>query len=99
MTLATFLILLSALSALSGYITKWIKNIIVDRENLKYNILALVVAFIVGGCGTAFYDLLNEVPFNTNSIIFIIIMGLACGLVSMLGFDDVKDFFTKMFSK
>ena len=99
MTTTTFFILLSALSVLSGYITKWIKNIITDRENLKYNILALVVAFIVGGCGTAFYNLMNGISFDTNSIIFIIIMGLACGLVSMLGFDDVKDLFTKLFTK
>lgn len=90
MTTTTFLILLSSFSVLSGLVTEWIKRVIRDKENLSYNILALVTALAVGGCGTVIYYMLNEISFNTNNIIFIVLMGLASGLVSMVGFDKVK---------
>ena len=90
MTITTFLIMLSSFSVLSGLVTEWIKNIITDKANLPYNILALVSALVVGGCGTAIYYLLNEIPFTIINITYIILMGIASGLVSMVGFDKVK---------
>ena len=85
-----FLILLSAFSVLSSLVTEGIKNITTDKVNLSYNIVALVTALIIGGGGTAVYYQLNAIPFTVNNVIYAVLMGLASGLTSMVGFDKVK---------
>ena len=90
MTTTTFLILLSAFSVISGLVTQGIKTFVTDKVNLSYNIIALIAALIVGGGGTAVYYQLNTIPLTTNNIIYMVLMGLASGLVSMVGFDKVK---------
>ena len=90
MNTVTFLILLSAFSVLSSLVTEGIKKIASDKANLSYNIVALIVALVIGGIGCGIYYQLNAIPFNTNNIIYIVLMGLASGLVSMVGFDKVK---------
>lgn len=99
MNTTTFLILLSSFSVISGLVTEGIKNIVTDKVNLSYNIVALVTALIVGGGGTAVYYQLNTIPFTVNNIIYIILMGLASGLVSMVGFDKVKQAFEQLSNK
>ncbi|MDE5590119.1 MAG: hypothetical protein K2J60_13450 [Acetatifactor sp.] len=90
MNTTMFLILLSAFSVISSLITEGIKNLANDRVNLSCNIVALATALIVGGGGTAVYYQLNAIPFSTNNVIYMVLMGLASGLVSMVGFDKVK---------
>lgn len=90
MNVTVFLILLSAFSVLSSLMTEGIKNIAIDKVNLSYNIVALITALIIGGGGTAVYYQLNAIPFTVNNIIYMVLMGLASGLVSMVGFDKVK---------
>ena len=90
MNTTMFLILLSAFSVLSGLVTEGIKNIAADEVNLPYNIVAIVIALTIGGCGTAIYYQLNDILFTVNNTIYLILMGLASGLVSMVGFDKVK---------
>lgn len=90
MNTTTFLILLSSFSIISGLITEGIKNIVTDKVNLSYNIVALITALVCGGAGTAVYYQLNSIPFTVNNVIYMVLMGLASGLVSMVGFDKVK---------
>lgn len=90
MTTTTFLMLLSAFSVLSGLTTEAIKKMISDKANLSYNIIALTVSLVIGGIGCAIYYQLNEILFTTNNVIYMILMGLASGLVSMTGYDKVK---------
>lgn len=90
MDVTAFFILLSAFSSVSSLVTEGIKNIAADRAELSYNIIALVTALLIGGGGTAVYYQLNAVPFTVNNIIHMVLMGLASGLVSMIGFDKVK---------
>lgn len=90
MTTTTFLILLSAFSCISGLVTEGIKNLTSDKTHLASNLIALISSLVVGGCGTAVYFRQNAVPFSMDSLICIILMGLASGLVSMVGFDKVK---------
>lgn len=90
MNTTMFLILLSAFSVLTSLVTEGIKNIATDKVNLSYNIVALVTALIIGGGGTAIYYQLNNILFTSNNIIYMVLMGLASGLVSMVGFDKVK---------
>ena len=90
MTTTTFLMLLSSFSVLSGLVTEGIKKLISDKANMSYNIIALVVALVIGGVGSAVYYQLNAIPFNLNNIIYLVLMGLASGLCSMVGFDKIK---------
>lgn len=89
MTTTMFLILLSAFSVLTSLVTEGIKKVATDQANLSYNMVALVSALIIGGCGTAVYYQLTGIPFTTNNMICMGLMGLAGGLVSMVGFDKV----------
>ena len=90
MTTSIFLILLSSFSILTGLITEGIKKTLQDKANLSYNIIALITALIVGAVGCCVYYQLNNITFTTNNIIYIVLMGLSSGLVSMVGFDKVK---------
>ncbi len=99
MNTTMFLILLSAFSVISGLVTEGVKNLAADRVNLSYNIVALVIALIIGGVGTGVYYQLNAIPFTVNNIIYMVLMGLASGLVSMVGFDKVKQAITQIMNK
>lgn len=99
MTTSMFLMLLSAFSVLSSLVTEGIKKAFSDKANLSYNIVALVVALVIGGCGTAIYYQLNEIVLSVNNIIYAVLMGLASGLVSMVGFDKVKQAITQLTNK
>lgn len=90
MTTTTFLTLLSAFTVLSGLTTEGIKNLISDKSNMSYNIIALIVSLIVGGIGCAIYYQLNAIPFDVNNVIYMILMGLASGLCSMVSYDKLK---------
>ena len=90
MTTTTFLMLLSSFSVLSGLVTEGIKKLISDKANMSYNIIALVVALVIGGVGSAVYYQLNAIPFDINNVIYMILMGLASGLCSMVGYDKLK---------
>lgn len=98
MTAPMFLMLLAAFSSISGLITEGIKKLINDKKNLSYNLLALIVALIVGGVGCVIYYQLTGIPYTTNNIIYIILMGLASGLSSMVGYDKIKQLI-QQFSK
>ena len=95
MNTTMFLILLSAFSILSSLVTEGIKNIATDKVNLSYNIVALVVALIIGGGGTAVYYQLNAIPFTVNNVIYAALMGLASGLTAMTSYDKVKQTITQ----
>ena len=90
MDVTVFLLLLSAFSSVSSLVTEGIKNFAADKSELSYNIVALVTALLIGGGGTALYYQLNALPFTVNNIIHMALMGMASGLVSMVGFDKVK---------
>ena len=99
MTTTTFLMLLSSFSVLSGLVTEGIKKLINDKANMSYNIIALVVALVIGGAGSAVYYQLNAIPFNLDNIIYLVLMGLASGLCSMVGFDKIKQAVEQITSK
>jgi RsiW-degrading membrane proteinase PrsW (M82 family) len=90
MTTSIFLMLLSVFSAITCLITEGIKRIAKDKANLSYNITAIIVALIVGIVGCGIYYQLNSVAFTVNNVIYMMLIGFSSGLVSMVGFDKVK---------
>ena len=99
MTVTMFLMLLSAFSVISGLVTESIKKLVNDKVNLSWNVTALVVALIIGSCGCFIYYQLSAIAFTLNNIIYAILMGLASGLVSMIGYDKVKQAVLQITSK
>lgn len=99
MNTTMFLILLSSFSVITGLVTETIKKVATDKSNLSYNIVAIVTALIVGGCGTAIYYQLNGISFTADNIIYIILMGLASGITSMNGFDKVSQVLSQISNK
>lgn len=99
MNTTMFLILLSSFSFLSSLVTEAVKGIASDRVHLSYNIVALITALMIGGGGTGIYYQLNAIPFTVNNMIYIVLMGLASGLVSMVGFDKVKQAIEQLTAK
>lgn len=82
-----FLMMLSAFAVISGLVTEAIKKL---RADFSTNIVALISALVIGGAGYLVYLQLSGIPFTVNNIIYAVLMGLASGLVSMVGFDKVK---------
>lgn len=90
MSVAQFIMLLASFSVITSLIVECIKKIVTDKANISYNLTALIVAMIVGAIGCCIYYQLNEVPFTTNNIVYIVLMGFASALTSTLGYDKVK---------
>ena len=89
MDITIFITLLFSFSVVTGLIVQGIKKFISDKQNMSYNILALIVALIVGICGTAIYYQFNSITYTANSIIFMILLGLGSALCSMVGYDKI----------
>ena len=90
MTITVFLILLSAFSAVSSLVTEGVKNLFAGSASISYNVVALVSALIIGTGGTAVYYQFYALPFTVSHILYMVLMGLASGLVSMTSYDKVK---------
>ena len=89
MTAQLFLTLLSAFSVITGLVTEAIKVIVGKKKDLSYNLIALIVAIIVGGGGCLLYYQLTAIPFTLNNIIYAILMGVASGLTAEVGYDKI----------
>ncbi len=90
MTTTIFLMLLFTFSTVSGLITEVIKKLIIEKDKLSYNLTALITALIVSSMGTIIYYQLNAIPFIINNIIHILLIGIASGLGSMIGYDKIS---------
>ena len=98
MTVPMFLALLLGFSIVTGLVVEAVKKFINDKENISYNIIALITAMIVGVVGSVIYYLFNSIPFTTNNIICMFLMGIASALVAMVGYDKVCQAITQLTS-
>lgn len=90
MTTQIALILLSFYAALTALIVEGVKKLFSDKVNFSYNLLAIIIALVVGAVGTAIYYQFNEIYYTINNTIYLVLISLASGLVAMVGFDKVK---------
>lgn len=98
MTVPMFLALLFGFSVLTGLIVEAIKKFVNDKENVSYNIIALIVALLVGIVGCAIYYQFMAIPYTANNIICMGLMGIASSLVAMVGYDKVSQAITQLTS-
>lgn len=90
MTFEMFLITLGILSTVTGLLTEGFKTMLGDL-GVKYasNILAAIIAVIVGASGTAIFYIWNDIAWTSTNIIIMFLMMIANWLGAMLGYDKV----------
>lgn len=88
MNVNTFLMLFVVLSAVSTVLTEAIKK--ATQQKFSANLIALIDAFVVGGLGTVFVYIWQNIAFTLPNILVIICMILAIWAGSMIGFDKIK---------
>lgn len=96
MTFGLFMFLLAAFSTLTGLVTEAVKKLISDKANYSANVLVLVIALAIGIIGTGIYYQLMSIAFTLNNIIYMVLMGFGSALVSMVGYDKVKQAITQI---
>lgn len=90
MTVATFVTLLACFSTITGLVVEAIKKILDElKKTYSANILACIVACIVGISGTGVYYVFMTIPFTAINIICMIMMGMASAIGAMIGYDKV----------
>ena len=97
MTYDVFISLLFAFSILTSLFVEAVKNVLVSLK-MAYasNILVLCLSVIVGGLGTVFFYICNDIIFTAQNVICIFLMVFANWLVSMLGYDKVMQAIAQM---
>ena len=97
MTFEIFLGLLVAFSTLTSLFVEALKmQLASSKVGYASNILALIASVLVGGVGTIFFYLCNDIAFTAMNIIVIFLMTCANWLVSMVGYDKVVQAINQM---
>ncbi len=90
MTIALFLTLFTAFSLITGLIVEALKKLLDETTiTCPSNILACIVAMIVGVGGTSIAYVFMGITFSTANVICMILMGVAVSVGSMIGYDKV----------
>ncbi len=89
--------LVTAMSIATSLLTQLVKNIL-DTFKKQYasNVIVMVVAVIVGGCGTALYYVNYQISFNALTSVYLAIMCLLNCAGAMVGYDKVKQAITQI---
>lgn len=88
----TVIMMLLAVMAMVTTLTTQAVKAFLDDMKIRYasNIVVLVISLVVGCGGTAIYYVNYQVPFNALNSVYLALMGVANWLVSMTGYDKVK---------
>lgn len=90
MTIALFLTLFTTFSLATGLVVEALKKILDETTiTCPSNILACIVAMIVGVGGTAITYVFMGIAFSAANVICMILMGVAVSVGSMIGYDKV----------
>ncbi len=90
MDVTLFMVLLTIGSVASSLLTQAIKKTY-ENANKTYssNMIALVNAAIVGGCGTIAVFIYKSMPLNPKNIVFLLMMVIATWVSCTIGYDKV----------
>ena len=58
-------------------------------KDYSANMIALINALVVGCGGTAVLYMLQDIPWTTNNVICLILMGITVWVASMIGYDKI----------
>lgn len=90
MTVTLFIALLTMFATITSVCTEGVKKIL-NELNVAYasNLLASIIACVVGIGGTAVYYILFGVVFTPSNIVCMVLMGIATAFGAMVGYDKV----------
>lgn len=90
MTVTMFITLLTVFSTVTSVCTEGVKKIL-NELNVAYasNLLASIIACVVGIGGTAVYYILFSMAFTPANIVCMLLMGVATAFGAMVGYDKV----------
>lgn len=97
MTAQLFLMLFVIFASVSVILTEALKK--ATKETLANNILALIVALVVGGGGSVVAYIFMGIAFTTSSIIAIVLMVIAVWMGAMVGYDKIKQLIEQILGK
>lgn len=97
MTTQLFLMLFVIFASVSVILTEALKK--ATKETLANNILALIVALVVGGGGSVAAYIFMGIAFTTSSIIAIVLMVIAVWMGAMVGYDKVRQLIKQITGK
>ena len=90
MTITLFITMLTIGAGVTALLTEAIKKAYINAgKNYSANVIALINAIVVGWGGTAVLYMLRAIPWNTNNVICLGLMGVAVWIASMIGYDKV----------
>ena len=89
MTLEVFLGLLLAVSIFTGLVVEGIKKFVGEKYNASSNVVAGVVAIVLGAVFGVCYCILAEVAITAQLIVILIALVFLCWLCAMIGYDNV----------
>ncbi|MDO5572964.1 MAG: hypothetical protein Q4G60_03180 [bacterium] len=97
MTLELFLGLLTICAAITAMMTQALKKVFEDKQ-LTYssNMIALVVAIVIGLSVSAVAYLLLDIPFSALNIIMMFLLAAGNWLGAMVGYDKVMQLITQI---
>ena len=97
MSFTMFIMLFTVGSLIASLFTEALKKAL-DEAGKVYssNLIALIMAVVVGGCGTTAAYVLLDVAFNAKSIICIVLMAIAIWIGAMVGYDKVHQLFEQI---
>lgn len=90
MTITLFITMLTLGAGVTALLTEAIKKAYTNSgKEYSANVIALINALVVGCGGTAVLYMLQGIPWTTNNIICLILMGVAVWVASMIGYDKL----------
>lgn len=90
MTITLFITMLTLGAGVTALLTEAIKKAYANSgKEYSANVIALINALVVGCGGTAVLYMLQGIPWTTNNIICLVLMGVAVWVASMIGYDKL----------
>ena len=96
MTLEVFLMLLMVVSIFTSLVVEGIKKFIGDSYNASSNIVAGVVAIMLGIAVGVFYCIMAGIAFSMHIIVTLIALVFLSWLCAMIGYDKVVQAITQI---
>lgn len=91
MEVSSFIMLFTVFSTATSLCTEACKKLL-NEAKISYasNVLAFVIACVVGIAGTAIYYVFCSIEFNIVNVICMILMGIVTSIGATVGYDKVK---------
>lgn len=90
MTVSMFMTMLAAFATITGLLTEAVKSIL-DERGVVYsaNLLACIIGCVVGVAGTVCWYTFAKIAITPDSIVSMMLMGLASAVGAMVGYDKI----------